>query len=190
MYPRVARELIADLGGVRARTRLRLSAFWFPLCLFGVTTTGVGLLGLAAGPDVLGWGLMVNAIVGTVAVWAWFRRRSRRIGLGGRSRSYLATAIVGTGLCAVAGMLVPTRPTDAAPWLACAGTYLVFAWLERSPPILLLAGVIAAVSFGACCVPAQPRDGVVTVVGSMVYLGTGLALRHRGTRSHLSDVGA
>jgi hypothetical protein len=173
-----ARQLLDDLDRAKADTRLRLAAFWFPLCLFGAIMLVAAGVGLRFGPAALGWSLLLGTPLGSVVVTAFYRRRALRIGLTRRHWPYLATAAVGVVASTGASAIVPARPCDAAPWLAVVPVYLVFARLERNLALAVLAGLIGlTIALFWAAAPTAPC-GTLTGAGGAILLTAGLLL-HR-----------
>jgi len=136
-----------------------------------------GLAGIALGPDVLSWAALLGALGLAVLISAFFRRRARKVGLDSGGRRYWITSAVGVAGCVIASSLLTTRPLEVAPWLAVAGIYQVFAWLQHSWDIAAmgLAMALLAALFWSAVPNALP--GVLTSLEGALMLAVGVAWR-------------
>jgi hypothetical protein len=117
-------RLLADLAGLRRRTRAVRHGYWFPLVLFGLLTCGAAPLYVAAarprvtsgayatdrGPVLLsgslpggdgfyiGWYWAAALVGGYLLTVVWYRWHARRAGVATPARGYLITGVVLTVL--------------------------------------------------------------------------------------------
>jgi hypothetical protein len=170
-------DALRRLEGLRRQTRAHVSAFWFPLLVFGGGMVAAGGGGLLTDGSMLGDFEMAVCVAGMPPVAIWFRRRGVRIGMRRRRWHYLSLATAITAGCAVIDSLVRTRPEDAAPWLVVSVGYLVFAWWERSVPVIAISLSVALVALMAMArLPYWPAGALTMLEGGVVLIG-GCVLR-------------
>lgn len=187
METQTARELISDVEGIRRRSRARASTMWFPLVLFGTLSVASAGVVLAYGGDALGLYWWVVGPVAGVATAAHAMWRGRRVGVETRWGPYVAlgvTILAGTSAMGAGGALVGWPMMSAVgPSLVVSGGLVLFAYLERSPLLGMLAVLLAvlAVLLPIGGVGAEPAAALLAVVYGVVFVTTGLVLVTRGT---------
>lgn len=161
---------------VRRQTRAAVHPAWFPMVLFGVLGVlaaafcgdggvGVGLFWLVAGP------------IGGVLTSLHYQRRAVTTGAGMRGGPYWAVAagiFVGAWL---AGASDSSRVETAGPMVAVALGYLVFARLERSWPVAVSSGVLAAVAVAVAIADVGHSCLVLSLTFGTLFAATGLFMR-------------
>ncbi len=176
--PQEAVEVLRHLEDVQARTRRAVQAFWFPLVLFGaLTLASVPVAFLDDGPAVAVFWAVAGPLGGAAVAWH-YRRSERHVGAGRSGGLYVATAI---GLLGAA-FLLPAVTTgdlqDVVSAFAVAAAYLVFAWLDRSAVLAVLAAMLAAVPLVALAADLSRPGAVTAAITGAVTLAVGVAARH------------
>ncbi len=162
---------------MRQRTRAAVHPAWFPLLLFGALGLlsapfcaighglGVGLFWLVAGP------------AGGVATSLYYRRRALSLGAGVNGGPYWAVAVGILVAAWLTGASGSERVETAGPMLAVAVGYLAFAYLERSRPVAVVAGVLAVVAVVVGVTDVAHGCLVLSLTFGLAFSATGLALR-------------
>ena len=168
---------LKQVDEVRRRTRAAVHPAWFPMLLFGVFGlasapfcaighgTGQGLFWVIAGP------------VGGILTARHYHRRALATGAGVRGGPYWAVA---AGIFAgawLAGASDSPGVETAGPMVAVALGYLVFARLERSVPVAVCSGVLAAIVIVAAVADVSHSCVVLALSFGTVFAGTGLFMR-------------
>ncbi len=183
MQEREAAELLDSVARVRRRTRLSMSALWFPLVVFGSLTLVSAVVSWQVSADALGAYWLVAAPVGSVATSLFYRRRERRVGLEMPARpAVLAVAVIllgAFGSGALGGVLGAETLAAVGPPLSVSAGYLMFARLERSLPLGAVAVALAVTALGVVAAGTTPEDAttVLAVVYGLAFVVTGLAYR-------------
>lgn len=170
-----AQRLLADLDGLRRRTRRRRQAYWFPLVLFGLLLCGAAPLFVrtaspcegscyvaTAGPfwlrgfgdGVLGVYWLSVLILGAVLTTLWYAWYGQDSGLRTRVRGPVLAWLLGIVLllavaavtARLAALLWPALVRQDAALLVVAAGLLVLARLERSRYLLVVAVVVAGLA--------------------------------------------
>lgn len=178
---RQADETLAELAGIRRRTRRAVGTLWFPLVLFGSLTLLEIPFELAVGPPVIAFFWLVAGPVGSVLVGRHLRRQGRLRGMTGRPR---AGALVGAGICVgcfllglVGGWQGGERGALAGAVLWVTVGYLVLARLTERPALGAAMVAVAAVvlALGSMSVPVW----VMALAFGTGQLAAGAAFRRR-----------
>ena len=181
LSPRQADETLAELGGLRRRTRRAVGTLWFPLVLFGSLTLLEIPFELAVGPPVIAVFWLVAGPVGCVLVGHHLRREGRLRGMTGRPR---AGGLLGAGICVgcfllglVGGWAGGERGALAAAVVWVTVGYLVLARLTGRPVLGTTMVAVAAVvlALGWISVPVW---GMALAFGTG-QLAAGAAFRRR-----------
>ena len=188
MRDQVAAETLQQVEGARRRTRSDLTAFWFPLVLFGALTLVSAPVAVLSNAATLGAYWAVAGPVGGIATGWYYWRREQRLGVEGPALPYVATAVavlVGALLAGGIGAASGSElASGAGPNLVVAAGLLVFAWLDRSAAVAALGGGLAGL---VVVMAAAGVDPEVLVIVLALAFGTpsvliGLTSR-RGARS-------
>jgi hypothetical protein len=177
-----ANELIVEVDRVRRQTRARASVMWFPLLLFGALTLVSAVVVARYGGPALGPYWIVAGPTGGIAtgIVAW--RRGSRVGAVVPSGPYLAVAgfvLTGASLLGWAGDAMGAQVVSAVgPSLVVAIGYLLFARLERSRALTLVAVGLAVLTVATLATGLEPERLVATlaVLHGAVFVATGLYL--------------
>jgi hypothetical protein len=173
-------EAARTLAGVRAArdaTRGRLSAFWYPLIVFGaLTMLSAPTFAIWDGAGVaLFW--LVAAPLGTFLTIRHQRAEMLATGAVRVERPYIVTGCALIAACFILGGVGgATGQEDIAnfgPPLAISTAYLMFAWLERNVRLAVLAVALAALAIFALAADAgHPAQSLALGYGgSFVLLG-------------------
>lgn len=185
MQQQDAVELLDSLARVRRKTRLSISALWFPLVVFGALSLASALVSWRISAAALGAYWLVAAPVGSLATSLFYRQRERRVGLempAGPTVLAVAVIVVGAfGSGALGGVLGAETLSAVGPPLSVSAGYLLFARLERSRPLGAVAAALAATAVGVAVAGTEPDDAatLLAVVYGLAFLLTGLAYRVR-----------
>lgn len=174
-----ARAALEQVDRLRSDARADLSAFWFPLVLFGALTvlsalpaargdgTGVAIFWAFAGP------------LGGIAVGMYSYWHEQRVGLSRPPAPFIVTA----GALLVAAFALPAvtsgRLQEVVSAFAVAGAYLVFARLERSVVLVGVSVVMATVPALALASSLEHPGAPTAAATGVILLATGLATRSR-----------
>jgi hypothetical protein len=178
---RQADETLAELAGIRRRTRRAVGTLWFPLVLFGSLTLLEIPFELTVGPPVIAFFWLVAGPVGSVLVGRHLRREGRLRGMTGRPP---AGGLLGAGICAgcfllglVGGWAGGERGALAAAVVWVTVGYLVLARLTGRPVLGTTMVAVAAVvlALGSMSVPVW---GMALAFGTG-QLAAGAAFRRR-----------
>lgn len=177
-----ALALLNEVQRVRRRTKTEVGGLWFPLVVFGaLSVLSAPLYGPALG---VYW--MVASPIGIALTVGFYCRRERAVGAESRVRpivSAMGMIVVGTAVTgSLGGALGAERIAAIGPTLAVAAGLLMFARIEHSEPLAVLAAgmVTAAVAlaiFGVA--PAAAATALAAGTGTASLL-LGLAMRIRG----------
>lgn len=180
---REAADTLAEVALLQRRARTDLTSLWFPLTLFGALTLSGGVVALLAGAHALGSYWAVAGPLGGIATGVHSWRRERELGLEGPALPYVLTGAAILLGCFVTGGLGAASAryvvAAAGPPLVVAAGLLMFAWLERSRVLAVLASGLAAVCLGlvAAGLDAQAISVVAALVSGAGLLATGLLAR-------------
>ena len=167
---------LRQVHDVRQRTRAAIHPVWFILLTFGLlglasipfafvgNGLGTGLFWLAAGP------------AGGVATGRYYRKRAARVGAWVNGRAYI---VLGAAAFVAAWVGALATGSAAVPMLVAAVSYLGFARLERSWPVVGVAVVIAAASVVVAATDPPNAAVVLALVFGLTFTATGLVLRSR-----------
>jgi hypothetical protein len=156
--------------------------------VFGSLTLGSTAVIVLAGAPALAIYWSVAAPLGAIFTARYYHQREHALGLEARAAPYMATAIGMMVGCFLAGALgdalVSSVMAVVGPSLVVSAGYLVFAYLDGSPP---LAGVAIALAAGALAL--QATDLGAEPVGVVLALGYGgasvaLGVAYRTAESH------
>ncbi len=181
LSPRQAGETLAELGGLRRRTRRAVGTLWFPLVLFGSLTLLETPFELTVGPPAHAFFWLVVGPVGGILVGRRVRRRGRVRGMTSGPR---AGGLLGAGICVgcfllglVGGWEGGERGALAAAVVWMTFGYLVLARLTERPVLGVTMVAVAAVvlALGAVSVPVW---GMALAFGTG-QLAAGAAFRRR-----------
>lgn len=184
--PDEAARTLAGIRSTRERTRSDLSSFWYPLVLFGVLTmlstpffwlwdgSGVGLFWLVAAP------------AGTAAVSRHYRRRAFSTGVTRSPRAYVITAygLIGAcfGLGFGGGIAGQTDIAGFGPPLAIAVAYVIYAWLEDSPLLALVACLLGGLTIALATADVTDAPQILALAYGLSFVSVGLLMRTRAWR--------
>ncbi len=174
---------LEEVERLRRRTRAALHSFWYPLLFFGALTLASTPV-CELGPDwALGLYWAVAAPVGFVAVSRRYMKREAGLGVTKAALPYVATGVfimvAAWASGAAGGILESDVLAIAGPNLAVAAGYFVFAWLERSGVLALLASGLAALAVALAVGDVGHACAILAATLRTVSLATGLALRTR-----------
>jgi hypothetical protein len=185
--PDEAAQLLESVRTARHATRGRLRSYWFALVVFGVLTIlSAPFFSLWDGGGVaLFW--LVAAPAGTLAVVRYQRGRAFATGAMRDARPYNITA--GALIAACFGLGIIGGVTDQAdvasfgPPLAISAAYLVFAWLERSLALALLAMSVAGLTIGLAVADVDHAARILALSYGASFAIVGLLVRPRSPRA-------
>jgi hypothetical protein len=184
--PDEAARTLTSIRATRERTRADLRAYWYPLVVFGVLTllstpffelwdgAGAGLFWLVAAP------------VGIALVVRHYRRRELSVGLTSAPRPYVVTAVCLVAACFALGFGggIADDPDVAnfGPPLAVAVAYLVYAWLERTVLLALLACALAGLTVALAVGDIERANQIVAAADGASFVLVGLLARTWSSR--------
>jgi len=175
--PQDAVDVLHHVESLRSQTRNLLQAFWFPLVVFGALTLASAPVQWVWPGAAVGVYWAVAGLLGGTAVGLYYRSRELRLGLTTSPTPYVLTAV---GLL-LGAFLLPAVTTgdlqEVVSTFAVAGGYLVFARIDRSRVLAVVAAVLLAVPV-LVLVSGVDHPGAVNagVVGA-ITLGVGLVSR-------------
>lgn len=172
-----ARELLADVAGLRQRAR-RPAGLWPPLVVFGTVAVAGAPLGALGDLATNVWWLSA-APAAFVVVGRCSSRHARHHGIEGPSRLLwaLGTASFAVGWLACLWISGAAHWPDGLGWtFAVAVGYLGWSRFARSGPAAVVAVAVAAAGTALALSPA-PAWTVQLGVGAVMITG-GLLLRH------------
>lgn len=181
--PAEAARTLTSIRATRKRTRADLRSYWYPLVVFGVLTllstpffeiwdgAGAGLYWLVAAP------------AGIAVVARHSRRRELSTGLAPAPRPYIVTAVCLVAACFALGFGggIADEPDVAnfGPPLAVAAAYLVYAWLERSVLLVVLACALAGLTVALALGDVARAIQIVALADGASFVLVGLLARTR-----------
>ena len=181
-----AASTLAALRSTRARTRADLRSYWFALVVFGALTllstpffdlwdgAGVGLFWLVAAP------------LGMAAMARYHRNRDDELGIAPAPRAYVITAGALVAACFGLGFGggFSDQPDVATfgPPLAIAVAYVVFAWLERSAVLALVACVMGGLTVALAAAEVANAGQILAGAYGASFLILGLLARRWTTK--------
>lgn len=184
--PDEAARTLAGIRSTRERTRSDLSSYWYPLVLFGALTVlstpffwlwdggGVGLFWLAAAP------------AGSVAVGRYYRRRALSSGVARSPRAHIITAYGLIVACFALGFGGGIGGQDDiagfGPPLAIAAAYVIFAWLESSALLALVACLLGGLTIALATADVAAAPQILALVYGLGFVSVGLLARTRTSR--------
>jgi len=116
LSPRQADETLAELGGLRRRTRRAVGTLWFPLVLFGSLTLLEIPFELAVGPPVIAFFWLVAGPVGCLLVGRHLRREGRLRGMTGHPPRAAFSARVSAPAASSSGWSAVGRAGSGGRW--------------------------------------------------------------------------
>jgi len=185
--PDEAAQLLDSVRTARDATRGRLRSYWFALVVFGVLTTlSAPFFAIWNGGGVaLFW--LVAAPAGTFAVMRYQRGRASATGAwrAGRPYNITAGALIAAcfGLGIIGGVTDHMDIANFGPPLAISAAYLVFAWLERSLALALLALSVAGLTIGLAVADVDHAAQILALSYGASFAIVGLAVRPRNPRA-------
>ncbi len=176
-------ETLRHIQQLQERTRHDLSSYWFPLVLFGVLTLVSVPFAIPDGGGAIAIFWAIAGPGGGAAIGWYYHSCEQRLGV---SRSGAPFVIAG-GALILAAFVLPAVTTDALQEVVSAfavgAFYLVFAWLDRNPALVVLGVVVAAIPAGALLAGvARPGPWVAATTGAAI-LATGLVAHRAEQRS-------
>lgn len=187
-YSSQAGDLLDEVARVRHATRTTLRGLWFPLVLFGALSCVSAVVSWGFGGASLGVYWAVAAPLGSAVTGVFYHRQERRVGLEvppGRWMFGVVVILVGafaTG--ALGGALGAERVSAAGPPLFVSLGYLIFARIERSAPLAIIAAALGGLTV-AVAVSGVSADTVASVLAAaygVVFLTTGIVLQRQRQR--------
>jgi hypothetical protein len=179
--PRQAAETLAEIAGLRRRTRRSLGAPWFPLVCFGALTMLSAPLVAVASVAALAPFWAVAGAGGMLLTRRHYQRRSRRRGAAGRRRAWAVAATMFAGGFA-AGIIGGVAGGEGAGVLAPVGVvlagYAVLGWLLRS--LAVAVAVAPGAGLAAVLVFAGGSPWVTELIFGAALVAAGVGLRARG----------
>lgn len=176
-----AASTLAAIRSTRARTRADLRSYWFALVVFGTLTllstpffdlwdgAGVGLFWLVAAP------------LGMAAMARYHRNRDDELGIASAPTAYVITSAALVAACFVLGFGggLSDQPDVATfgPPLAIAVAYGVFAWLERSAMLALVACVMGVLTVALAAADVANAGQILAGAYGASFLILGLLAR-------------
>ena len=191
MDVRSAAEALDEVERLRRETRRQSRAgveqLWLPLILFG------GLVLLTPAIEALFGGRAVRIYwavagpAGTILCGWYYRKRELQIGLEVPALPYLLVSVgivVGSLVLGWIGGITDSQLAWVGPPLVVCAGYAIFAWLDRSAGLAILAAALTAVTLGLYASPLDEQTaslaGTITFGG--VFVGTGLLFLWRRAR--------
>jgi len=184
--PDEAAQMLDSVRDTRAATRGQLRSYWFALIVFGVLTMlSAPFFSIWEGAAVaLFW--LVAAPAGTFAVARQQRAQTQAAGAHRAARPYMITAAALIAACfalGVTGGAMDERDlANFGPPLAVSAAYLVFAWLERSIALAMLATGLAALTIAFAAGDVEHAAQILALTYGASFLTLGLIARARRPR--------
>lgn len=179
--PDEAARTLESVRHTRAVTRGQLRSYWFALIVFGaLTMLSAPFFSISDGAGVaLFW--LVAAPAGTFAVARHQCAQTLAAGAHRPARPYMITAATLIAACFALGVTGgATDEQDLAnfgPPLAVAVAYLVFAWLERSIALAVLATGLAALTIALAAADVEHAAQILALTYGASFLTLGLIAR-------------
>ncbi|MGH3321593.1 MAG: hypothetical protein ACRDN9_15755 [Streptosporangiaceae bacterium] len=181
-------DLLDEVRRVRSRSQERRPGMWFPMLLFGALSLVSVAVIVGYGAEWLGAYWPIAGIGGSLATAVFYQRGGRRVGFESRGRPYVAAAAV--ILCgafvtgSVGGALDALMVATVGPFLAVSAGLLMFARVDRNPPLtaFALAGAVFCIGLAMAGVGPDPAALALAVGYGVcsVVLGAGDWMReHR-----------
>ena len=184
--PEEAARTLTSIRSTRERTRADRRSYWYPLVVFGVLTllsTPFFELWHGAGAGAV-W--LVAAPAGIAVVARHYRRRELSVGLASAPRPYLVTAACLVAACFALGFGggIAGEPdvANCGPPLAVAVAYVVYAWLERTALLALLACALAGLTIALALGDVGRANQIVAAADGASFVLVGLLARTRSPR--------
>ena len=180
-----AEQTLEAVAGLRQRARADVRALWFPLVLFGLLTLLSVLIGEATG-NVSGLFWAAAGPAGAVVTAIYYSRCWDQVGVSGAGAAFFLTGVailVGVfAFAALASALGSQRAAALVPVLIVSAGYIVFAWLERSVFVAMIAVALCLVALAlfAAGVSAQELRLVLALVYGVVFVVSGLVYCRAG----------
>ncbi len=167
--PDELRRTAEFVESVAASTRSRLSLFWFPMAAFGLVTLGAAVFALIGDPSWLGIYWMVAGSVAGFATARHYRRSESEMGLVRPAWPYLlSAAVLGAGAFAMPLIVSPDPAWAISVWTGFG--YSLFAWLERSATVALVAAVFIGLGMAFRAVEVGNETALVSGLSGIVLL--------------------
>lgn len=185
-------ETLRSVETARHETRNTLRAYWFPLVLFGVLSVVSAPLIAVFGGTVLAVYWPVVGVLGGIATARHYYRREHALGLEGHAVGHVLTAagvVVGASVVGfTAGSSGNEMAAAVGPMMVVAVGYAMFAWLNRSIALGLLAAGLAVVAVWLWGAGATPDTAaiVLAVAFGVATGGLGVAQRLESTPAWLA----
>lgn len=178
-------EILDEVARVRRETRTALQRMWFPLVLFGTLSCLSAVVSWRLGGVALGIFWMVAGPLGSVLTGLYYYRVERRVGVEvpiGRWMIGVAVILVGAFASGILGGVLEVAMVSAiGPALSISLGYLIFARIERSVALAIVAIAPAALTV-AMAASGVSADRVATTLAAaygIAFLVTGLILQRQ-----------
>lgn len=169
-------------------TRTSLEGMWFPLVVFGALSCLSAVVSWRLGGDVLGIYWLCAAPVGSVLTGLYYSREERRVGLEMPTWHWMvgvAVIVVGAfGTGALGAVLGADMVSAVGPLLFVSLGYVIFARIERSAPLAVIAVALAVFTIAMAASGTEPNTvaSVLAAVYGGSFVVTGIVLqRQRST---------
>ncbi len=154
---------------VTASTRSRLTLFWFPMAAFGFVTVGAAVFAVIGDPSWLGVYWLATGPVAGLATARHYRRSELEMGLIRPAWPYLlSAAVLGAGAFAMPLVVTPDPAWAISVWTGFG--YSLFAWLERSPTVALVAGSFVGLGMTFRTIEVSNETALVSALSGIVLL--------------------
>ena len=191
MQARDAAETLDQVDRLRReahrRSRGSPDQLWLPFMLFGALVLATPVVEAMWGGRSVGIYWAVAGPLGAILCGWYYRLRERRVGLEVPALPYVlvsAGIVVGSMILGWVGGVSGSSLAWMGPLLIVSAGYVIFAWLDRSSALALLAIALAAVVIALYVSPLDDQTASVTAALTFggVLLATGLFFLVRGSR--------
>jgi len=179
--PDDAATTLAGIRATREKTRSDLCSYWFALVLFGtLTLLSTPFYSMGDGTEVgLFW--LVAAPLGMAVMARYHHNRDEEIGVRPAPRAYVITSVALIAACFATGFGggLADQPdvSSFGPPLAIAVAYVVFARLDRSALLAVMACVLGGLTIALAVADASNPGPILAATYGASFLITGLMVR-------------
>lgn len=183
MQQEEAARTLREVEALRRRTGSVARSFWFPMVLFGALSLASAPLCAISGDVAIGLFWTIAGPTGGVLTVRYYRKRESTLGVRVASAPYLLTGAAITAGATLFGVLGSGVLQSAGPALVIAAGYLVFARLDHSRALALVAVGLGLVTGAVIILDLNRACSILLLVYGAVMTTTGLMFRQAELRA-------